>query len=105
MAVRLIGVLWPVPATEVAHYAAVMIGLIVVLWLGGLVRGRVTLVIVVVGGAILVLTHTRTALVAMVAGILVAGLSLLITKGRARKFFAVAGVIASIAVIDGGSAW
>lgn len=101
---RLIDVLWPVPATEVAHYAAIMIGLIVVLWLCGLVRGRVTLGIVVVAGAILFLSHTRTAVVAMVAGILVAGVSLLTTKGRARKFFAVASVVASITVIAAGSA-
>ena len=36
----------------------------------------------------LILTHTRTALVAMVAGILVAGLSLFVAKARVRKFFA-----------------
>ena len=100
---RLQDVVWPVAATEVAHYAAIMIGLIVVLWLSGLVRGRVALGVIVAAGAILFLTHTRTAVVAMVAGILVAGVSLLTTKGRARKFFAAASVIASIIVITAGS--
>ena len=45
----------------------------VVLWLCGQMRGRYTLVVVAVAGTSLVLTHTRTALVAVVAGILVAG--------------------------------
>ena len=60
------------------------------LWLCGKMRGRATALIVVVTVAILILTHTRTALVAMVAGILVAGLSLIVAKARVRKLFAVA---------------
>ena len=39
--------------------------------------------------AILILTHTRTALAALVAGLLVAGLSLFTINARVRKFFAV----------------
>ena len=96
---RLSGVLWAIPATQVAHYAAVTLGLVVVLWLCGQVRGRATLLIAVVTVAILLLTHTRTALVGMVAGILVAGLSLIVAKARVRKFFAAAGIVASIAII------
>ncbi len=96
---RLSGVLWDIPATQVAHYAAVTFGLVVVLWLGGQVRGRVTLVVVVVAGTMLVLTHTRTALIGLVAGILVAGLSLIVAKERVRKFFAGAGIVAAIAII------
>ena len=96
---RLTGVLWAIPATEVAHYAAVTAGLVVVLWLGGMVRGRVTLLVAVAGVALIVLSHTRTALVGMVAGLLVAGLSLIVAKARARKFFAVAGVVVSIGVM------
>ena len=96
---RLSGVLWVIPPTQVAHYAAVTLGLVVVLWLCGKVRGRATLLIAVVAVAILILTHTRTALVGMVAGILVAGLSLIVAKARVRKFFAAASVVASIAII------
>ena len=36
---RLAGVLWGIPATEVAHYAAVLLGLVVVLWLCGKMGG------------------------------------------------------------------
>jgi hypothetical protein len=96
---RLNGVLYFIPATEVAHYAAVIAGLMVVLWLGGKTSGRLALVVAVAGVAIIVLSHTRTALVAMVAGLLIAGLSLIATKARARKFFAGAGVIVSIGVM------
>jgi O-Antigen ligase len=96
---RLEGVIWPIPPTQVAHYAAVLIGLVVVLWLCGQLRGRPTLLIVLVSLAILILTHTRTALVGMVAGILVAGLSLIVAKARVRKLFAAAGAVAAIAIM------
>ena len=96
---RLSGVLWGIPPTEVAHYAAVLLGLVVVPWLCGEMRGRYTLITVVVAGTSLVLTHTRTALVAVVAGILVASLSLVVAKARVRKFFAASGVVVSIAII------
>jgi O-antigen ligase len=95
---RLQGVLWDIPATEVGHYAAVIAGLMVVLWFGGMVGGRVTLLVAVAGVAIIVLSHTRTALLAMVAALLVAGLSLIVVKARARRFFAAAVVIVSIGV-------
>ena len=93
---RLSGVFWPIPSTEVAHYAAVATGLVVVLWFGGLLRGRATLFVVVVAVTMLVLTHTRTALIGMVTGILVAGLSLIVVKARVRRFFATAVVVVSI---------
>jgi len=96
---RLIGVLWAVPATQVAHYSAVIFGVTVVLWFCGQLRNRVTLVVVSVSGVILLLTHTRTALVAMIAGLLVAGLSLIAAKARVRKLFAASGAVAAIAIM------
>ena len=47
--------------------------------------------------AILVLTHTRTALLAMIVGLLVAGASLLLARRRVRRFFA-AGLIVVVVV-------
>jgi thiamine transporter ThiT len=96
---RLGGAIWPIPATQVAHYAAVMTGLVVVLWLCGQLRGPPTVLIVLVTLAILILTHTRTALVGMVAGILVAGLSLIVAKARVRKLFAAVGAVAAIVIM------
>ena len=96
---RLNGVIYDIPATEVAHYAAVVAGLIVVLWLGGIASGKIALVVGLAGVIIIVLTHTRTALVAMAAGLLVAGLSLIVTRARARRFFAASGVILSLGIM------
>jgi hypothetical protein len=96
---RLSGVLWPIFPTQVAQYAAIAAGITVVLWLGRLVSGRVTLVGVIVSIAILLLTHTRTALVGLVAGILVAGLSLFTVNARVRRFFATGAVIVSVGVV------
>ncbi len=100
---RLTDVFWPIPATEIAHYAAITTGLVVVLWFGRLLHGRVTLYVAIVAGAMLLLSHTRTALVAMLAGILVAGMSLFTASDRARKFLAAAGVIVSIGTITAAS--
>jgi hypothetical protein len=83
----------------VAHYAAVLLGLVVVLWLSGCLRGRLTLVVVAVAGVILLMTHTRTALLGLTIAILVAGLSLVTVKARARKLFAWAGTVAAIAIL------
>jgi hypothetical protein len=96
---RLTGVLWYITPTQVAHYAAVTLGLMVVLWLCGKIRGRPALLFVVPALAMLILTHTRTALIAVAAGILVAGLSLIVAKARVRKFFVTAGLVVSIAII------
>jgi O-antigen ligase len=95
---RLTGALWPIVPTQVAHYAAVLIGMTVVLWFCGELRSRNALLIVIATGLILILTHTRTALAALVAGILVAGLSLLVAKARVRKLFMALGVVVAVAV-------
>jgi hypothetical protein len=100
---RLNGVLWIIETTQVAHYAAVAVGLVLVLWLGGQASGRSALAAVLIGGTMLVLTHTRTALAAGITGILVAGLSLIAVRARARRFLAGVGVIASMAIVTLGS--
>lgn len=93
---RLAGTLWPFPPTQVAHFAAVTTGLVILLWLCGLLSGRLALFVAVVGGGIVLLTHTRTALVALLAGIFVAGVSLFKTKARVRRLFAAAGIVVSV---------
>ena len=101
---RLTGAFWVIPATEVGHYGAVAAGLMVVLWLGRVTSGRAALFAAVAGVAFIVLSHTRTALVGMVAALLVAGLSLIVTRARARKFFAAAGIVTSIGVMTAAGA-
>jgi hypothetical protein len=96
---RLAGVFWEIPATEVGHYGAVTAGLMIVLWLGGMLRGWIALLAGISGITLILLSHTRTALVGLLAGLLVAGLSLIVIKARARKFFGAAGIIVSIGII------
>ncbi len=97
---RLEGIIWPMLPTQVAQYAAVAAGLTVVLWFAHLLSGRATLVGVTFAVAILLLTHTRTALVGLLAGILVAGLSLFTSNVRVRKLFAAGAAVVSLGVIS-----
>jgi hypothetical protein len=91
---RLSGALWPIPPTQVAHYAAVLLGCTVVLWFAGAVRGRTALLTLVGTGAALIGTHTRTALLAMTIGLAVAGASMFLGHARVRRASALIGVIA-----------
>jgi hypothetical protein len=101
---RLSGVIWPMDPTQIAQYAAVAIGIMILLWLARMLSGRITLIVVAVLLAVLLLTHTRTALAALAAGILVAGLSLFIVNARVRRFFAVGAVLVSIGVAAAATA-
>jgi hypothetical protein len=85
--------------TQVAQYAAISAGASVVLWLARLVGGRVALAGVAVSVTVLLLTHTRTALIGLVAGLLVSGLSLVPINARARRFLAASAVIATLVII------
>lgn len=91
---RLVGALWPIPPTQVAHYAAVTIGLVSLLWLCRRINGRVVLPVAAIAGVILLMTGTRTALIGLTAGLAIAGLSLVATEARARKLFAFTGITA-----------
>ena len=96
---RLAGVIWSIAPTQVAHYAAVMTGLVVIMWFCGHLRNKMALVLVLFTLAILVLTHTRTALLGTIVGILVGGLSLVVAKRRVRKLFVTAGIAATIVIM------
>jgi hypothetical protein len=94
---RLAGLLWPIPPTQVAHYAAVLFGCTVVLWFCGVVAGRGMVVTLVAAAAALVATHTRTALLGVVLGLTVAAASLFLGHARVRRATAVA-LLAALAV-------
>lgn len=96
---RLSGELWPITPVQVSDYSAVALGIIVVLWFCGVARRRAMLAVALVLVVMLFLTHTRTELVALGAGILVAGLRMFTVHARVRKVFAVIGVTISVAVI------
>lgn len=102
MKARLSGVIWSLYPTQVGQYGAVAAGMLAVLWMGRKVSGRVALVGVTVAIAEVVLSHTRTALVGLVAGLIVAGLSL--SNARVRRFFTAAAVITAVAVVAAAGA-
>jgi hypothetical protein len=91
---RLSGALWPIPPTQVAHYAAVLLGCTVVLWFGGAVRGRTALWTLLGAGAALLGAHTRTALIGVTIGLAVAGASMFMGHARVRRTSALLGVLA-----------
>ena len=96
---RLAGTIWPMAPTQVAEYAAVAAGMMVMLWLARKLSGRATLVGVSFAAALLLLTHTRTALIGLVVGTLVGGLSLFTVSARVRKTFASGAAIVTIGII------
>lgn len=97
---RLGGAIWPVPPTQVAEYAAGLAGTTVVLWLAGAVRSRGAAAVTAVGVVLLVLTHTRTALVGFLLGVLVAGLSLFLTRARVRRALAVTAIVGALVAVS-----
>jgi hypothetical protein len=91
-------VLWPMPPTQVAHYAAVVLGTTLILWMCNVVTSRHALLVVVLAGAVLVGTHTRTALMAGAIGIVVAGASLFLGHARVRRASAVGAALGIVAL-------
>jgi len=97
---RLAGVLWPIPATAVGEYGALAAGLVVLFWISGAMNGRRALLIVIPAVACLLLSHTRTALVGFLAGLLVAGFGLIVTSRRARRAIGVVALLAAVAALS-----
>ena len=83
------------------------IGIAAIMWFCGQLRGKVALWYVVVATGVLLLTHTRTALVAMLVALLFGGLSLIATP-RVRRLFGVVGgatVVAFAAFSSAITSW
>jgi hypothetical protein len=87
---RLVGAIWPIPAPQVGLYSAIAIGLSVVLWLTRNIDGRSVAVISVPAVGLLLLSHTRTALLGLVTALLLVALILAFTNARARRTLAAA---------------
>jgi hypothetical protein len=90
---RLSGVLWPIMPPQVAHYAAVLLGATALLWFCHVVPGRTMALTFVLAGGVLLATHTRTALLALVIGMVVAGGSLFLGHARVRRTSALGAVV------------
>lgn len=101
---RLVGALWPLTAPQVGQYAAVVIGLTMVLWLGRRCDWRSAVVLLLPAVAALLLSHTRTATLGLVAGLAVAMLSLTFTSARARRVFGWAMLVVGLVAVAAGPA-
>jgi len=86
---RLAGILWPIWPTGVAHVAAILFGTSVVLWICHEITGRHASIALAISGAVLIATHTRTAVVGTLVGLVVALVSLFLGHVRARRLSAV----------------
>ncbi|MFF2514743.1 O-antigen ligase domain-containing protein [Streptomyces sp. NPDC058086] len=96
---RLVGALWPLTPPQIGQYAAVIIGLTVLLLLGRRTDKTSAAVVIVPSLALLALTHTRTATLGLLLGLVLAIGSLLLTSSAARRFFTWTVVCATVAAV------
>lgn len=96
---RLAGIIWPVPPTQVAAFAALAAGMGILLWLSGHMSRGHALVLGGGGVILILLTQTRTALVGLVIGLCIAGLTMFLSLRRVRHTLAVLLLTAPIATV------
>ncbi|MFC8878929.1 hypothetical protein [Streptomyces ardesiacus] len=101
---RLVGALWPLTPPQIGQYAAVIIGLSVLLLLGGRTDRRSAALVIVPSLVLLLLTHTRTATLGLLVGLALAIGSLTLTSAAARRFFSWAVLCAAVAAVVFASA-
>ena len=101
---RLVGALWPLTPPQIGQYAAVIIGLTVLLLLGRRTDRKSAAAVIVPSLVLLALTHTRTATLGLIIGLVLAMTSLVLTSAAARRVFSWAVVCAAVAAVGFSSA-
>ncbi|WP_414639104.1 O-antigen ligase family protein [Actinophytocola sp.] len=101
---RLVGAIWPLTPPQVGQYAATVAGLVIMLWLGRHTTRTSALVVAVPAVGLLLLSHTRTALLGLIGGLVVAILSLISTSARARRVFTTTALVAGVGGMIAGAA-
>ncbi|MEU8591715.1 O-antigen ligase domain-containing protein [Streptomyces sp. NPDC048664] len=101
---RLVGALWPLTPPQIGQYAAVIIGLAVLLLLGHRTDRTSAAVVVVPSLVLLALTHTRTATLGLLVGLALAICSLVLTSAAARRFFSWTVLCCTVAAVGFASA-
>ncbi|MGW7168899.1 O-antigen ligase family protein [Streptomyces sp. NPDC054884] len=101
---RLVGALWPLTPPQIGQYAAVIIGLTVLLVLGRRTDRTSAALIIVPSLALLALTHTRTATLGLIVALVLAIASLVLTSAAARRLFSWAVLCAAVAAVGFSSA-
>jgi O-antigen ligase len=101
---RLVGAIWPLTPPQIGFYAATMTGLVILLWLGHKTTRSSLLWLAIPGVALLLLSHTRTALLGLIGGLVIALLALASTSSRARKVFTRSVLVAGFGAVVVGPA-
>ncbi len=101
---RLAGVLWWLTPTQVGQYGAVVAGLTIVLWLSRCTSGWSVLGIAGPAIVLLLMSHTRTATIGLIAAVTIAGGSLVLTTTRARWVLALAVPCAGLIAVGSADA-
>jgi hypothetical protein len=101
---RLIGTLWPMLAPGVGQFAAVVAGLTIVLWVNRMTDGRTAAWVAPPAIGILLLSHTRTAVLGLVAALVGGCLTVVFTSRRTRRTLAIAAALAGLGTVGFGSA-
>ncbi|WP_419999351.1 O-antigen ligase domain-containing protein [Streptomyces boninensis] len=96
---RLVGALWPLTPPQIGQYTAVIIGLTVLLLVGRSIDRASAAVVIVPSLVLLALTHTRTATIGLLAGLVLAICSLIMTSGAARRFFGWSVLVVVVAAV------
>ncbi|MGW1073440.1 O-antigen ligase domain-containing protein [Streptomyces sp. NPDC002537] len=105
---RLVGALWPLTPPQIGQYAAVIIGLTVLLVLGRRTTRGSAAAVIVPSLVLLALTHTRTATLGLFIGLALAIGSLVLTSAAARRFFAwtvLCAIVAAVGLSSVLQAW
>jgi hypothetical protein len=101
---RLVGTIWPMTPPQIGFYAATVIGMTVLFWLAGRTPWSSLIIVAVPALVLLLLSHTRTATIAMIAALAVALVSLISTSARARKVFKWTAMVAGLSAVFLGPA-
>ncbi|MFI9310658.1 O-antigen ligase domain-containing protein [Streptomyces triculaminicus] len=101
---RLVGALWPLTPPQIGQYSAVIIGLTLLLVLGRRTTRADAALVIVPALVLLSLTHTRTATLGLLVGLVPAIGSLILTSAAARRFFAGTVLCATVAAVAFSSA-
>ncbi|MEV6575206.1 O-antigen ligase domain-containing protein [Streptomyces sp. NPDC051577] len=101
---RLVGALWPLTPPQIGQYAAVIIGLTVLLLLGRRTDRANAALVIAPALVLLALTHTRTATLGLLIGLVLAIGSLALTSAAARRFFTWAVLCSVVAAVGFSSA-
>ncbi|MFJ8058407.1 O-antigen ligase domain-containing protein [Streptomyces sp. NPDC096142] len=101
---RLVGALWPLTPPQIGQYAAVIIGLTALLVIGRRTDRTSAVLVIVPSLVLLALTHTRTATLGLLLGLVLAIGSLVLTSAAARRFFSWSVLVSVVAAVGFASA-